>query len=243
MQLKPDRSNMPKAPAQKISQVDNSLMIYEILKDEIVNLKLTPGTAISENLICERFSVSRTPVRTVFQRLSDGGFIKIVPYKETIVTLLNLSQIKQMIYMRVAIESMMIRDFIDRLDPYAVEKIRYFLRKQLVLLETDFTPSDFFVEDSAFHRIWYSAMGMDFLWHTIQQAQVHYTRYRMLDYIGNRETGVFSTLQKEHEQLFSIILKKDKQAVEPMIAKHISVGIKRLGKRIQADLAGYFEDA
>ena len=234
---------MPKESTQKVAQVDNSLAIYEILKDEIINLTLAPGTVISENSICERFSVSRTPVRSVFQRLSDGGFIKIVPYKETIVTLLNLDQIKQMIYMRVAIESKMIRDFIDRCDPYSLERIRYFLRKQLVMLKTDFIPSDFFAEDSAFHRIWYSAMEMDFLWHTIQQSQVHYTRYRMLDYMANRETGVFPVLEKEHEELFSIIQKKNKEAVEPMIAQHISGGIQRLGERIQTDLACYFEDA
>jgi DNA-binding GntR family transcriptional regulator len=237
-----DRKDMPKVFAQRVAQVDNSLMIYEILKDEIINLTLAPGTVISENLICERFSVSRTPVRMAFQRLSDGGFIKIIPYKETIVTLLNLDQIKQMIYMRVAIESKMIRDFIDRCDPYAVERIRYFLRKQLVMLETGFTPSDFFAEDSAFHKIWYSAMGMEFLWHTIQQSQVHYTRYRMLDYMMNREAGVFPILEKEHEQLFSIIQKKDKEAVEPMIAQHISGGIQRMGERIRGDLSCYFED-
>jgi DNA-binding FadR family transcriptional regulator len=65
----------------------------------------------------------------------------------------------------------------------------------------------------------------------------------MLDYIANSETGVFSILQKEHEQLFSIIQKMDKQAVEPMISQHISGGIQRLNKRIQSDLAHYFEDA
>jgi DNA-binding GntR family transcriptional regulator len=233
---------MHRVATKKSDQVDNSLSIYEILKKEIVNLELVPGTVISENLICERFSVSRTPVRIVFHRLADGGFIKIVPYKETIVTLLNLSEIKQMIYMRVAIESKMIRDFIDRSDPYVVEKIRYFLRKQFVMLETDFTPMDFFAEDSAFHQIWYEALDMQFLWHTIQQAQVHYTRYRMLDYVANQKAGIFSILQKEHEDLFSIIQKMDKQAVEPMITQHISGGIQRLDQRIRTDLACYFED-
>ncbi len=52
----------------------NSQIIYQILKKEILDLTLKPGQSISEHEICNRFSVSRTPVRTVLQRLQ-GGWI------------------------------------------------------------------------------------------------------------------------------------------------------------------------
>ncbi|MDR0878063.1 MAG: GntR family transcriptional regulator, partial [Treponema sp.] len=133
-------------------QKNTPLMIYRELKAEILDLTLPPGAVISENSICERFSVSRTPVRSAFQRLSDTRFIKIIPYKEITVTLLNLSQIKQMIFMRLAIESMIIRNFIDTMDPFVIEKMRYFMRTQTLLLKTNFTPRDFFDNDSGFHR-------------------------------------------------------------------------------------------
>ena len=38
-------------------------LVYETLKQEILDLRLKPGQMISENDICERFGVSRTPVR------------------------------------------------------------------------------------------------------------------------------------------------------------------------------------
>ena len=38
-------------------------LVFETLKQEILDLKLEPGRLISENDICERFGVSRTPVR------------------------------------------------------------------------------------------------------------------------------------------------------------------------------------
>jgi DNA-binding GntR family transcriptional regulator len=220
-------------------QQDNVKNIYATLKKEILNLTIPPGAAISEGEICRRFSVSRTPVRSVFQRLSDIKLIKIVPYKETRVTLINLHQIKQMIYMRTAIESKVVRDFIDLNDPLLMEKLRYYLRKQKVLLSADFTPQDFYNEDSAFHRIWFSAMDMDFLWRKIQHAQVHYTRFRMLDIVEVRN---FSAIVKEHEKLFFIVENKKKEAVEPFFTKHFNGGIRRLGKRIYTEYAGYFEN-
>ena len=38
-------------------------LVFETLKREILDLKLKPGCLISESDICERFGVSRTPVR------------------------------------------------------------------------------------------------------------------------------------------------------------------------------------
>jgi DNA-binding GntR family transcriptional regulator len=217
---------------------DNVKNIYTILKKEILNLTIPPGTVLSESEICSRFSVSRTPVRSVFQRLSDMRLIEIVPYRETRVSLINLHQIKQMIYMRIAIESKVVRDFIDLNDSLLMEKLRYFLRKQMVLLNTEFPPQNFYNEDSAFHRIWFSAMDMDFLWRKIQHAEVHYTRFRMLDIVGVRN---FGAIVKEHEKIFSIIEHKKKDEVEPFFTKHFNGGIRRLGKRIYDEYAGYFE--
>jgi DNA-binding GntR family transcriptional regulator len=221
-------------------QQDNVKNIYSTLKKEILNLTIPPGTAISESEVCGRFSVSRTPVRSVFQRLSDIKLIKIVPYRETRVTLINLHQIKQMIYMRTAIESKVIRDFIDLDNALLIEKMRYLLRKQMVLLNADFTPLDFYTGDSAFHRVWFSAMDMDFLWQKIQHAQVHYTRFRMLDIVGVRN---FNAIVEEHKKLFSIIENKKKDEVEPFLTKHFNGGIRRLGKRIYTEYAGYFENS
>ena len=46
-------------------------MVFETLKREILDLQLKPGQSISENEICERFGVSRTPVREALRRLQD----------------------------------------------------------------------------------------------------------------------------------------------------------------------------
>ena len=224
--------------AHQNTHPDNSSLIYETLKKEIVNLSIPPGTIITENEMCERFSVSRTPVRTAFHRLSDRKFIKIIPHKETRVTLIDLNQIKQLIYMRIAIETKITRDFIDLWNPLLVERLRYFLRKQMVLLETDFTPQEFYLEDSAFHQILFRAINMEFLWRKIQHAEIHYTRFRMLDIVGVRD---FTAIVQEHQELFSLIEQKKKEEIEPFFTWHLNGGIRRLGNRIHSEYAGYFE--
>lgn len=41
--------------------------LYHILEDEICALKILPGEALSENQLCKRFGVSRTPIRSVLR--------------------------------------------------------------------------------------------------------------------------------------------------------------------------------
>lgn len=133
-------------------------MVYESLKQDILNLELKPGQLLKETELCERFGVSRTPVRDALRMLQEQGFVLTVPYKGIYVTLLSLSNIKQMIYMRVAVETMVLRDFMEQAaTPLVLEDIRYVIRKQqAIILEADFKPEQFYRLDAQMHAIWLS---------------------------------------------------------------------------------------
>ncbi len=211
--------------------------IYQTLKKEILDLELKPGQQLSENELCARFGVSRTPVRSVLQRLKSVGLVDVVPYKGTTVTLLSLDEIEQRIYMRVAIESMVLRDFIDMCTPILLEKVRYIIRKQAVLLQGEFSSTEFYILDSQLHEVWFNVTQKKLLWQTIQRAQVNYTRFRMLDIVAVQN---YKEILKEHEELFEIIEQKRKDEVEPWVKKHMYGGIYRLGDRIHTDFKEYF---
>lgn len=211
--------------------------IYRILKEEILNLKILPGEKISENDICDRFGVSRTPVRSAFQRLDTEGLITVAPYKSTFASLLDFEQIEQMIYMRYAIESAVLKDFIEVVDPMTIEKIRYRIRQQEVLIGSEFTPEQFYEFDSKMHNIWFAFMHKEGLWDFIQRAQVDYTRFRMLDIVAVKN---FKQIISEHYELFEFICKKDTISAEGMVKRHLYGGVSRLGERIYTEFTDYF---
>lgn len=218
--------------------INSSEYIYRRLEEEIINLVLKPGQSISENELCERFSVSRTPVRSVLQRLSNAGLVEVVPYKGSFVTLLDFDDIQQMIYMRIAVESSVIRDFIELCTPIVEEKLRYIIRKQIVLSEEEnLEMSRFYELDSQFHEVWFKATKREKLWSLIQRSQVNYTRFRMLDITAMQN---LNEIIKEHEALFGLIHEKRSDEVEPLIRKHLNGGIQRLGERINTELRDYF---
>ena len=217
-----------------------SYVVYEELKRKILNLDLVPGQAISENEICKEFEVSRTPVRDALWRLQEQGFVSTMPYRGTYVTKLSLSEIKQLIYMRVSVETDVICDFIDIATPMILEEVRHLIRKQeAIILEKDFTPEKFYLLDSQMHGLWFEAMDKKKIWDIIQEAQVHYTRYRKLDF--ETETN-FMRIIKDHNNLFELIQNKDKEGLTVALKDHLTFSIKRMKHYIEVNYKDYFED-
>lgn len=215
----------------------SSESLYRILKNEILTLEIKPGQSMSENELCRRFGVSRTPVRSALQRLRDAGLVTIVPYKGTTASLLDFEEIRQLIYLRVAVESMVLRDFIDCCTLADLERVRYAIRRQIVLLQGEHTSEQFYDLDSQMHSIWFSVTGMDRLWDTIQKYQTNYTRFRMLDIVTVQQ---FGDIVNEHEALFDILERRAKREVESFVRRHLNGGVTRLGTRLENELAGYF---
>ena len=223
------------------SEVKNlSYVVYDELKREILSLELVPGQAISENEICKKFEVSRTPVRDALWRLQEQGFITTMPYRGTYVTKLNLNEIKQMIYMRISVETNVLCDFMDIATPMILEEVRYLIRKQeAIILEKDFTPEKFYHLDLQMHAVWFEVTGMKKIWGIVQEAQVHYTRYRMLDF--ETETN-FTRIIKDHNKLFEMIQNKDKVGLALTLKEHLSYSITRMKQQIEINHKDYFED-
>lgn len=219
--------------------VNSREYIYRCLKEEIVSFKLKPGQSIGENMLCERFGVSRTPIRSVLQRLSNDALVSVIPYKGSYVSLLNYDDICQMIYMRIAVESDVICDFMKQCTPLLEEKIKYVIRKQIVLTQEEHFEIDRFYElDSQLHEIWFKVTRREKLWQLIQKSQVDYTRFRMLDITTGQN---FPRIIGEHEALFQLIHEKNAQEVKPLIQTHLNAPIERLGGRIHTEFRGYFQ--
>jgi DNA-binding GntR family transcriptional regulator len=60
-------------------------IVYDLLRDEILNLKLAPGSPIDEVQLGERFGMSRTPIREALVRLAEEGLVSTLPNRSTMV--------------------------------------------------------------------------------------------------------------------------------------------------------------
>lgn len=64
-------------------------VVYDLLRDEILDLVLPPGSPIDEVQLAERFKMSRTPIREALVRLAGEGLIDTLPNRSTMVSNLD----------------------------------------------------------------------------------------------------------------------------------------------------------
>ena len=212
--------------------------IYQILQSEIIDLTIKPGTLLSENALCARFGVSRTPIRSVLQRLQENALVQIKPYKGTVVTLLDFDIVNELIYQRVAVESMVLRDFTNRCTPLEVEQLRNSLRVlEDLARQPNVDVNRFYRQDSQMHEVWFQSMRKMYLWECIQRAHADYSRFRMLDIV---EAKNIPEVIVEHGRMLEIVENKELCAIEPLMEQHLYGGIRRLGPKLFTEFKDYF---
>lgn len=206
---------------------DLASVIFETLKTEILNLSLKPGEELTEVKLCERFGASRTPVRTVLQRLLDIDLVESEPYQYTRVSKIDYSVTCQMIFLRSIVEGRIISDFMENATAFDIEDLEHIIRKEHILLSGNFNPTDFYSLDAAFHSFFYEKMEAMYIWNLINES-VHYTRFRMLDIV---KVGDFEAIIKEHEEMLSMIKSKDVKDIPSLIEYHFNGGLRRIENR------------
>ena len=218
--------------------------IYQTLANEILRFEHKPGDLLSENQLCQRFSLSRTPVRSVLQRLQENGLVQIHPHKGSIVTKLDYDVVGQLIYQRVAVESMVLRDFIATCSPAEVERVRYALLKMQQLSQVyaedreRFDVYAFLKTDLMMHEIWFRATNKLYLWERMSGVESSYTRFCTLDII---EGSNVPDVMRDHQDILHLIEEKNIDGIEPLMRRHLYGGIRRLSGSVFIKYADYFE--
>jgi DNA-binding GntR family transcriptional regulator len=68
-------------------------LVYDILREEILDLALAPGSIVDEVLLADRFGLSRTPIREALVRLAGEGLIVTLPNRSTMVAPIDFANL------------------------------------------------------------------------------------------------------------------------------------------------------
>lgn len=75
-----------KTPPAERKRGEGAKLVYDILRDDILDLTLAPGSPIDEIQLSERLSMSRTPIREALVRLAGEGLVTTLPNRSTVVS-------------------------------------------------------------------------------------------------------------------------------------------------------------
>jgi DNA-binding GntR family transcriptional regulator len=99
------------------------------LRDMIVNGELKPAQKIPEAELCERFGVSRTPMREALKVLAAEGLINLLPNRGAVVAKITQQEIDELFPIMGALEALAGELACARIDEPALVEIRRLTRQ------------------------------------------------------------------------------------------------------------------
>lgn len=202
---------------EKHEKETNREYALRVIKENIVNLELAPGSMISEQDIANELNLSRTPVHEAMQELSSTKIIEILPQRGSHVSLIDMALVDEAIFVRSTIESAITQMACEQ----ATEKNIQEMEENITLQEFYYKKNnlDKIMElDNAFHEMMYKITNKMQCHYMVRLMSIHYDRIRELTLHSFNAERII----KEHEEILEAFKKKDSAAAKNALDKHLS---------------------
>lgn len=98
--------------------------VSDILRREIVEMRLHPGQRLVERELIERLGVSRTTVREALRELAAEGLVTTIPQKGAIVAIPSPKEAAEVYEVRALLEGLAAREFVGNATELHLEALR-----------------------------------------------------------------------------------------------------------------------
>lgn len=177
-------------------------MIYAILKQRIIDLGYEPGQVLNELDLAEEFGASRTPIRRVFQMLSNDKLLKIIPRFGAQVVPIDFKNMKFVFEVTRNLDPFAARLATERITKEQIQELEEIIHR---LENYDITTQyqEAIKDDERFHEIIYLSCGNPWLQDILKG--LHYHTERLWHY---------SQRYFDDSELFTYTLEKVLQAIK-----------------------------
>ena len=193
-----------------------------VLKENIVNLEIAPGSQISENELSAALGISRAPIREALSELEKVKIVEIQPQKKTSVLLIDPVLVEEARFMRSTLEDAVIGEVCMQ----RTEQDLFRLEENLTLQDLAFRSNaldQVMIKDNEFHRYFFEISRKPEIYQLMQTLQIHFDRVRNLTLY----TIIDRKILEEHEAIFRCIRERDVENARIRLRAHL--------ERVQVD--------
>lgn len=149
--------------------------IYQILKRRIILLEYEPGLVLNEVDVANEFNISRTPIRKIFQQLSNDKLLNIIPRFGAQVTPIDFKYMKSVFEITRELDPFAARLAVDRITDDKIAELEAILDR----LNTYDIDKDYQIaieDDEKFHNTIYLSSGNPCLEEILTDLHMHTER-------------------------------------------------------------------
>lgn len=194
-------------------------VVYDSLRDKILNLELKPGTPLSFSTLSSLYKVSISPIRDALKRLDTEGLVEIKPQSGTYVSLIDLDKVRDERFMRLYLELGVIEKLQSiGISDCLIEKWEELLRLQKEAFSCRNT-AKFLDLDDQMHLLLFAECKHEKVFTLIKNTSGNYHRIRMVSYLFD---DILKNILVQHNELFDALKKRDIQELLRVDRQHIS---------------------
>jgi DNA-binding GntR family transcriptional regulator len=191
----------------------------ESIKEEIIQAKLLPGTALHEVELSRSLNISRGTVREALRLLDQEGFVEVIPYRGAFVSTLTPKMVKEIYTLRGLLEPTAVRLSMENVPPGGeyLEELRTLVHR-LGEMEQIGDYAETIKADIKFHE-----MSIQNCQHDLLLGMIKNLQSLTLMFILNTKLYRSDMVSDEvsHQAIFDGIASGDPQAAEEIVRKHI----------------------
>lgn len=202
---------------EKSSQPLSTGLFSELQKD-ILSGEIPDGSKLTEQSVCKRYNVSRTPVREAFRQLEADGLIEIIPNRGAFATGLSRRDISDLFDLRSVFEVQAVEWAIKRMSDEDIDRLAESMEfMEFYTLKEDVEKVLSF--NSQFHSIIYAGTGDRMLQKTLSIYQTY------LKYSAPHKTYDEDSLKailEEHRAIYDAFKTRNAAAGRKAMENHMA---------------------
>lgn len=194
--------------------------VYQELRRQILNSAVPAGSIVSEQILAERLSVGKAPVRVAIRRLASEGFLTIEPRRGIRITEQSVQDVLDLFQVRILMEQLVVRQIAGKLSQLQIALLRQNL-EELRVSSLDLDIDKVIVSDFGFHRLLAEFhANKQLVWMLDRTFDSLYREIRSSMLVRNRATESLG----EHEKIYEAIVSGDGEEADRCMVAHIQCG-------------------
>lgn len=193
--------------------------IREAIEQAILTGEFADGFRLDEITLCNRFGVSRTPVREALNQLAASGLVDMKPRRGAFVRVPGFVEVVEMFEVMGELEAMCGRLAAKRISPDQLVRFRGACEK-CELAEAANDANAYYRENEAFHQVLYEASANGFLRSQALQLQKRLQPFRRMQL---QVRGRVRQSLDEHRRIREAIEAGDGETAAEELRDHVTV--------------------
>lgn len=193
------------------------MQVADRLREQIYQHDLAPGDAIDEMALCERFGISRTPLREALKVLSSEGLIELIPRRGSFVRSMDIEELNELFPVMAVLEGLCAREAVENCNPRDMQQLAAMHTKLEEFVEQGNVDA-YYEQNFVFHQAVQDLSGNKWLQRVIGDLRkvLRLARHMQLTIPGRLQESL-----EEHRQIMEAFSKSNPDLADKTMQNHL----------------------